>query len=169
MVRILIAYTPPAPALAKMVIRTCSLILNGPRFSEKYQLVHGNQIFFVGSLAAMRWPKGRTTIWAKYPDIVSGFDLNMKNWFATANVTQGSKKQFHTHSSRSHVNFSDKMREKHFVYLIAVEPYWPPRQNKEKMEKIAWPCWNKPTKKTKNNSLWYKPTWGRKPTETLAL
>ena len=79
MVRILIAYTPLAPALAKKVIRTCSLILNGPGFSEKYQLVHGNQIFFAGTVVAMRWPKGRTTIWAEYPDIVSGFDLNMKN------------------------------------------------------------------------------------------
>ena len=79
MVRILIAYTLPTPTLEKMVIITCSLILNGPGFSEKYQLVHGNQIFFAGSVAAMRWPKGRTETWVEYPDIIIWFDLNIKN------------------------------------------------------------------------------------------
>lgn len=56
------AYTEFDPALANMVIKTCSLMLNGPGLRENDHLVHGTRIGLVGRAAAMMFARGRTTI-----------------------------------------------------------------------------------------------------------
>ena len=63
--------TAPAPALAKMVIRTCSFMLNGPGLRVNS---HGRPRKKApsGSAAAMRRPNGSTAICAETAVMVSG-------------------------------------------------------------------------------------------------
>ncbi|BAF18580.1 Os06g0127600 [Oryza sativa Japonica Group] len=67
----LMAKTEPAPALAKMVMSTCSLTLNGPGLRVNS---HGRprKKTRSGSAAAMRRPSGTTAICAEMAVTVSG-------------------------------------------------------------------------------------------------
>lgn len=76
----------PAPELAKIVIRTCSLTLKGPGFnvnSHDFPLKKTRFVIF----EAMSWPKGTTAIWAEMAVIVRGSVLYQKNWFRNDNRT----------------------------------------------------------------------------------
>jgi len=75
MVMIPTAYALLEPALAKIVINTCSLRLKGPGFSEKDHFVPGILTGVAGSQAAINFPMGRTAIWAETDDMYSGFCL----------------------------------------------------------------------------------------------
>lgn len=73
------AYTVPAPELAKIVMRTCSLTLKGPGFSvnsQRLPLKKTRSVIF----AAISWPRGTTAICAEMAVIVSGSVRYQKNW-----------------------------------------------------------------------------------------
>lgn len=74
------AYTVPAPELAKMVMSTCSLTLNGPGFKQNSHLVPLKKALFV-ILEAMSCPSGTTAIWAEMDVMESGSLRYQKNWF----------------------------------------------------------------------------------------
>ena len=72
MVTMLIAYAPPAPEFAKIVMSTCSLMLKGPGFIVHVQFVKGTLNNLVGRVAAIMRPKGSAAIWAEIAVIVRG-------------------------------------------------------------------------------------------------
>ena len=74
------AYTVPAPELAKMVIRTCSFMLNGPGFNVNSQRVPLKNTLSV-NVAAIRCPIGTTAICADIAVMDSGSFRYQKNWF----------------------------------------------------------------------------------------
>ena len=68
MVTIPTAYADPLPnalpALAKMDISTCSLMLNGPGFKENVLDPNPGMVNLVlGNIAAKKWPTGSTATW----------------------------------------------------------------------------------------------------------
>ena len=93
--KIWVAYTVPAPEFAKMVIRTCSLILNGPRLSENSNLVSLKNTR-VGRVLARKWPIGTTAICAEIEVTIKGCVLYQKNWFTKDNNT-------HERTPRTHI------------------------------------------------------------------
>lgn len=95
MVMIPIAYTAFAPALANIVIRTCSFKLKGPGFRENDHLVPGTRIAFFGKVAANSFPIGSTTIWAGTDVTVRKFWRYSKNWFTNARVAQEIRPRSH--------------------------------------------------------------------------
>lgn len=85
------AYDVPAPnavpALAKMVMRTCSLILNGPGFSEKVRSPNpGIRNLVVGSTFARNRPTGRAATWTVIWVMTSGSVRYAKNWLRKERV-----------------------------------------------------------------------------------
>ncbi|MFS7904914.1 hypothetical protein Hanom_Chr01g00041631 [Helianthus anomalus] len=66
------ASPPPwdTPQLAKTVMITCSFMLNGPGFRLK--LRPNNLYSFVGNVAAMNFPIGKTAICIRIADIANG-------------------------------------------------------------------------------------------------
>uniref|UniRef100_A0A0E0L770 Uncharacterized protein n=1 Tax=Oryza punctata TaxID=4537 RepID=A0A0E0L770_ORYPU len=71
--------TVPAPELAKMVMSTCSLTLNGPELSVNSHGRPGKKTLS-GSATAMRRPSGTTAICAEMAVMVSGSFRYQKNW-----------------------------------------------------------------------------------------
>ncbi|KAH0457646.1 hypothetical protein IEQ34_012961 [Dendrobium chrysotoxum] len=72
-------HIPPTPAPAKMVMRQCSFIENGPGLSEKDQLKNGTFISFLGRVFARNLPMGSVIIWAQIEPMANGFVLYAKN------------------------------------------------------------------------------------------
>ncbi|PON73570.1 hypothetical protein PanWU01x14_057520, partial [Parasponia andersonii] len=62
-----------------MVMRTCSLTLNGPGLRVNSQRVPRRKER-LGSLAAMSWPRGTTAIWAEMAVMERGSVRYQKNW-----------------------------------------------------------------------------------------
>lgn len=75
------ASPPPieTPQLANTVIITCSFMLNGPGFRLK--LRPNNRYSFVGKVAAMNFPIGKTAICMRMAEMVSGWVRYMKKVF----------------------------------------------------------------------------------------
>ena len=92
--KIWVAYTVPAPELAKMVIRTCSLTLNGPRLSVNSNRVPSKKTR-VGKVLAMKWAIGTTAICAETEVTLKGCVLYQKNWFTMDKSTQETTPRTH--------------------------------------------------------------------------
>ncbi|CAI0408849.1 unnamed protein product [Linum tenue] len=88
------AYTLPAPELAKMVMSTCSFTLNGPGLSVNSHLDPRKKTRSV-IRAAMSWPSGTTAIWAEIAVTVSGSVRYQKNWLRNDSTTHDSVPRTH--------------------------------------------------------------------------
>lgn len=109
MVTIPIAYAPPAPEFAKMVMRTCSLTLKGPGFIVHFQLVKGTLYCVVGKTAAIIRPKGRAAIWADIAVMVSGSDRYEKNWLRKARIAHDKIPNVHIRNVYTGVDGSSRV------------------------------------------------------------
>ncbi|KAF8391690.1 hypothetical protein HHK36_023999 [Tetracentron sinense] len=84
-----------------MVIKTCSFKLNGPGFNENDHFVIGILMGLEGSVAAISFPSGRTTICAETEDMDNGFWRYPKNWFKKARSTQEMTPSTHVRNVRA--------------------------------------------------------------------
>lgn len=61
------------PELARIVIKTCSLMLKAPGFIENVHLVPGTLMDLAGRVAAINFPANRVRIWIHSDVILTGF------------------------------------------------------------------------------------------------
>ena len=84
----------PAPEFAKIVIKTCSLMLKGPGFIVNSNRVPLKKASF-GNTLAMKCPMGTTAIWADIELTVNGIFLYQKNWFTKDSMTHAATPRTH--------------------------------------------------------------------------
>lgn len=84
------------PALANMVMSTCSFMLNGPGLSEnRLDPNPGIRNFAEGSTACMKWPTGRVATCTVICVIISGSVRQAKNWFRNERSEHESRPRNH--------------------------------------------------------------------------